>query len=245
MLTSSRGWLRGGLLVAGASLVFACTSEVTVFSDGVNAGSDSGDDGAMATGSGPSTSSGSSTPSTGSTSPDGSGGTSSTGSGPASGSGGSDSTTGAGAGSSMTTGSGGPNAMALECGNSTCPVGGENSCCWDNYEQHGQPQAQCAVGGIDDDDCMTPHNNAGYETRIECQLPSHCPAGQLCCALREDANTALYDETSCQQDCAYPHIVLCDQNTVCPDLPTQGGSVQGVCKQSQLLPSNYTVCGYP
>jgi hypothetical protein len=142
----------------------------------------------------------------------------------------------------------------LDCGDELCPVGENSACCWDPYQAYGQPQATCVTGSIANDQCATLHDSSGIETLITCQTPLQCGASQTCCADREtvqlqNQQVTLYMETSCQTSCNFPDIQLCNDlnsSADCPMLPTQGGgSVQGVCQQSQLLPPGYYVCGYP
>ncbi len=90
-------------------------------------------------------------------------------------------------------------------------------------------------------------DNAGLETRIECAGPAYCP-GQVCCGRRKffqanGQNMAVYDQLTCESQCAYPDIIVCDAQTQCPDLPGENGNppVKSVCQQSQLLPGGYTV----
>ena len=154
-------------------------------------------------------------------------------------------------------GQGGEPPMAtLECGNQLCPVAGDNACCFDRYQIYGQPQAECVMGPVASDGCTTsmPGENGpgGFETRIECQVPEHCP-GQICCGQREafqqmGQTYGYYESVTCVNECSYPNIVLCATPGLemgCPMLPSQNGPVQSVCQQSSLLPTGYYVCGYP
>jgi hypothetical protein len=144
------------------------------------------------------------------------------------------------------TGSGQP--AMLACGDSSCPVGEDSACCWDDKNFHGQPQAECVTGDPDEDNCATSEDNPpGAETRIECQQPSHCEAGEVCCGERHSQMGVgtWYSETVCADDCDWPDIQLCEPGYVCPTIETMGGPVQLVCKPSQLLPPGYMVCGFP
>jgi len=135
----------------------------------------------------------------------------------------------------------------LACGNTSCQVGGDNACCWDSKEWYDPPQAECVSGPIDADSCRTAHTNAGTETRIECQLPSHCSNGEICCGWRISTEQygTWYAETACKQECDWPDIELCDDNYDCPTVNTNQGQVKLVCKASTLLPAGYLVCGLP
>lgn len=162
-----------------------------------------------------------------------------------------------------TTGGGGPGGSGtggeppgdfLDCGNTTCPLQQGSACCWDEHGQHGEPQAECVTGSFTEDDCLTAVEGDmfGFETRIECQVPDHCATG-ICCANRRQSQTvgSLYISVACSDECDIFEggIQLCDNpgdTAGCPLLPTQnGGDVQSVCGQSQLLPTGYFVCGYP
>lgn len=163
--------------------------------------------------------------------------------------GGGPSTGGASSGGSAVGGSGGapPQADKLACGNQACPLGGNNACCWDEYELHAPPQAECVSGGVQMDNCFTHVGNDGMETRIECQLPSHCNSG-LCCARREffGAANAVYTDLECANACDWPDVTVCDPaSPSCPLIDVEGQTVQSTCKPSELLPPGYYVCGLP
>ncbi len=157
-----------------------------------------------------------------------------------------------------TTGEGG-NAPVLACGDTSCAVqSDDDACCWDNYMVYGPPQGECVMGAVPSDGCTTSHpdenGQPGVETRIECQTSAHCAMGEVCCGTRRQASSggqtfSYYERVTCETTCEYPSIKLCDtlqDSPSCPMLPTGGGgSVQGVCQSSQLLPSGYLVCGYP
>jgi hypothetical protein len=122
---------------------------------------------------------------------------------------------------------------------------GQESCCWDANQWNGAPQGECVTGGVFTDNCNTDYVlfvEAGAETRIECQLPEHCP-GQVCCGHRnvygqgEDA-FVYYDITTCQSTCDNDDRILC--NPMGPD-DCPGGSS---CNPSTLLPSGYHVCSF-
>jgi hypothetical protein len=76
-------------------------------------------------------------------------------------------------------------------------------------------------------------------TRIECQLPSHCGSGEICCG---SPRRGYYLEVSCQRACARDDVRLCDpENPVCPRVDGE----QTVCRRSERLPGNYFVCMDP
>jgi hypothetical protein len=155
---------------------------------------------------------------------------------------------GGAAGSAGSAGAGGSPTL-LDCGPTQCTLGGESACCWDNYELHGRPRAECVTGPPRMDGCYTTEDGGiGLETRIECQLADHCPRGQICCGdLRTYRNAPYFEAVRCQPICRFPDIELCHEAAYdCPEIPLQqGGTVKGQCQQSQLLPSGYQVCGYP
>ena len=100
---------------------------------------------------------------------------------------------------------------------------------------------------MDMDDCHTAEtSDAGLETRIECQLPAHCPQGQVCCGQRAQlSGQTVYVHVTCESQCEWTDVTLCDpQAPVCPEIETQGGKVQTTCVDSGLLPDGYFVCGF-
>jgi hypothetical protein len=134
----------------------------------------------------------------------------------------------------------------LACGDTSCPVGGQNACCFDNYKVNPAPQAECVSGPVENDNCFT--GQGQFETRIECQLPEHCPAGTVCCGdLNSTQNGNWYSIVRCVAQCPYPgEITLCDPaSPQCPVVMTQNGQVQTVCQQSSILPDGYSVCRVP
>jgi hypothetical protein len=152
---------------------------------------------------------------------------------------------------SVTTTSTGPSGPTLDCGPRDCPQGGQSACCWDQYQQAPPPQAECVDGPPESDGCLTELVNGGIETRIECQIPDHCGAGTVCCGERvtfqsNGANYAYYVQLTCQSECNWPDIELCDLgNPICPLVTIDGIPTQTVCKPSGLLPPGYFVCGTP
>jgi hypothetical protein len=148
--------------------------------------------------------------------------------------------------SSMASSSSGGPVATLACGDMTCPVGGQNACCYDEYELNGAPQAECVSGPPADDNCSASQD--GYETRIECQLPEHCPADMICCAdLKQTQNGNWYSTLACATECTWPgNRVICDpMNPDCPLVPFEGQQVQTVCQASNILPDGYSICRTP
>jgi len=147
--------------------------------------------------------------------------------------------------SSMASSSSGGPVVTLACGNTTCEVGGQNACCYDEYEVNGDPQAECVSGPADNDNCST--EQGGYETRIECQLPEHCPAGTVCCAdLNQTQNGNWYSTLMCATECSWPgNRVVCSADADCPVVTFQGQQVQTVCQPSTILPDGYMICRTP
>ena len=150
-----------------------------------------------------------------------------------------------------------PMQNTITCGsNLTCNVDKGEACCWDNLNLLDGPQNKCVTGPLDNDGCNTLQVGFGPETRINCQDESDCGAEQVCCARRKQffANGkqySVYDQVACENNCSLDKnnqkFVICVPNvTQCPLLPTDKNQwVQSVCKESQLLPSGYYVCGYP
>jgi hypothetical protein len=136
----------------------------------------------------------------------------------------------------------------LDCGGTTCPLGNQNACCWSKF---GMPMASgvCVQGPPDSDGCKTFVAQDGLQTRLECQTSAQCNQG-TCCGHRTlfNGQNFFYDLVSCADTCAASDVTLCDPTNpadVCPKVNTQGGPVQGVCKQSSSLPPGYFVCVAP
>jgi hypothetical protein len=219
------------------SAVIACGSKDQLFGGGGS--SDGGSAGAPDTSSSSSTDASTTQASTG-----GGGSTSSSG-----GSG------GATTSQSTTTGPGG--GSSIDCGQTSCSFGGDSACCWDLYQQYGMPYAECVMGSVENDGCSTTMpgepGEPGIETRIECQTTSQCGGGQVCCGHREQffsggQQYTYYESLTCQASCQWPDITMCDDlqwSGNCPMVDGPNGPVQGECKQSDLLPPGYIVCGTP
>lgn len=135
------------------------------------------------------------------------------------------------------TGSGDPPGDTVDCGSQSCSIDQGGICCWTDVTDSGT----CASG---DGSCQNTTFGT-TKTAIECQLPSQCDTGQICCAHR-DFDGAPYDSTSCDDNCYLPDRYLCDPNAPdCPVYQDQGGNpLQSTCKASTLLPPGYFVCGF-
>ncbi|MEP7121876.1 MAG: hypothetical protein ABJE95_13230 [Byssovorax sp.] len=139
--------------------------------------------------------------------------------------------------------------QTLGCGNVTCPLGGENACCWSKF---GMPMASgtCVDAPAASDGCKTFVAQDGLQSRIECQTSAQCAQGSTCCGHRTPFNgqNFFYDLVTCVDACPMSDVTFCDPNNpadVCPMVNTQNGPVQGVCKSSISLPPGYFVCGSP
>ncbi len=161
------------------------------------------------------------------------------------------STTSASVGSATTasaSSSSGGVVQTLDCGGGTCPLGDENACCWSKF---GMPMASgmCVKGPPDSDGCKTFVAPDGLQARLECQTSAQCDQG-TCCGHRTAFNgqNFFYDLVTCVDTCPGSDVTLCDPTNpadICPKVNTQGGPVQGVCKQSSSLPPGYFVCSAP
>jgi hypothetical protein len=149
---------------------------------------------------------------------------------------------GAGGGGATTTGPGGP--TTIDCGSATCPHGGESACCWDGVTRN---TGECIEGAPSDLTCNTGLSPDGLKTRIECQVPSQCELGEICCAIRDSAGgQPRYTSLTCAAQCDWPNFHVCAPNdSICPVVRTETGAVQTVCGRSQRLPDSYFVCGVP
>lgn len=161
-------------------------------------------------------------------------------------------TSGSNAGSSSSssassTSNGAPIMGDIACGSEICPIGVESACCSDHYKMNSNPFVECINGPPSNDGCNTAGGASGYETRIECQLPAHCPPGTVCCGNIETILMVAtwYPTLSCTTSCIWPDTVVCDSmspNNDCPIVNDNGKMVQTACATSELLPPNYTVC---
>jgi hypothetical protein len=132
--------------------------------------------------------------------------------------------------------------FTVACGATDCPVDGQSACCWDDYELNEGPQGECVKGPPDGDECDTEFHQrsfTGAETRIECQLPSHCTGGDVCCGDRVivDQTSAFYATTQCQSQCDDPDRILCS-----PLEPSSTCPLGMFCTPSTLLPPGYHIC---
>jgi hypothetical protein len=150
------------------------------------------------------------------------------------------------ASSSVASSSGVPIMGDLACDATTCPLGPESACCSDHYHTNSPPFVECINGPPSDDGCNTAGGANGYETRIECQIPAHCPPGTICCGNIETvAVLTWYTTLSCAVSCTWPDTVACDPmnpNNDCPLVNDNGMMVQTTCATSDLLPPSYAVC---
>ena len=145
-----------------------------------------------------------------------------------------------------------PPPVMVTCGDVLCPVEGQSACCWDEYEFNAAPRGECVTGPDDNDNCATDFGNPdqgvpGFETRIECQIPAHCPEGTVCCGeLTQTNNGNWYNLTRCAATCEYgPHRVLCDPqapDSDCPMVDIGNGPEQPNCLPSTILPDGYFIC---
>ncbi len=135
----------------------------------------------------------------------------------------------------------------LACGGTTCALGDDSACCWSKFKM--PASGACVQAPPETDGCKTFVADDGLQTRIECQIGAQCDGG-VCCGHRTFFNQQnfFYDLVSCADACGASDITLCDPTNaadVCPKINTQGGPVQGVCKQSGSLPAGYFVCSVP
>lgn len=152
-------------------------------------------------------------------------------------------TGGAGTGGSGTGGAGGTGGgpitgITLACHNAgDCLVPPSSACCWYNGPQN-QDTGTCIQGPPDQATCNTsPNFPEGYRTRIECQLPSHCPQGTVCCG--NFVQGQYYADVTCQADCN--SVTLCDGTY--PDPAANPACQPGeMCQQSGSLPQGYFIC---
>lgn len=149
---------------------------------------------------------------------------------------------------SASSSTGGPVEM-LPCGDTTCPLGDLNACCWSKF---GMPMASgfCVQGPVDSDGCKTYVARDGLQTRLECQTSAECKQGGTCCGHRTYFNgqNFFYDLVSCIDTCPASDVKICDPANpadLCPKVSIQGNPVQTVCKQSGSLPPGYFVCALP
>lgn len=145
-------------------------------------------------------------------------------------------------------GSGGaPIVGDIICGASICPIGAGSACCHDEYATNPGPADECVLGPPETDNCNTAAGTTGFEARIECQLPSHCPTGTICCGAHSTSGGKnWYPTVSCQKECSYPFYPACDPNApmdTCPLVTDVNGTMfQLTCKQSLILPDGSFMC---
>jgi hypothetical protein len=153
----------------------------------------------------------------------------------------SSSTGGSGGSASGSGGSGGVPSFVVNCGMNDCTITSDEACCWDEYQQYSAPRAECVSGPVEMDDCVTSQTQGGgFETRIECQLPEHCPAGTVCCGdRRTDGSNFWYAQLTCETSCDDPDRVVCDLND------GSNCAAPFTCVDSSLLPNGYAICSTP
>lgn len=150
-------------------------------------------------------------------------------------------------GDTTSSSSSGPAPIMIDCNGISCPADATNACCWHNQGD----TSECVQGPADADNCNTAAQQGGFATRIECQLPEHCPEGTVCCGNRVPTQQGTYYESlTCQETCPSPDIVICgnegEEGPVCPYVvPTNAPPYQSLCKTSMLLPPGFLVCGQP
>jgi hypothetical protein len=84
----------------------------------------------------------------------------------------------------------------MACGASTCDAGGENECCWVNFN----PDAgQCAPQGC----------GFASAAELKCDDSADCPGGQKCCYGAGEAN--------CAANCQQGQVQLCTTTQECRD----------------------------
>lgn len=151
--------------------------------------------------------------------------------------------------SSSSSSSGIVNIADVECGGSLCTVGSQSSCCADHYMTNSDPFIECVKGPPGNDGCRTSGGANGYETRIKCQLPSHCPQGSVCCGNIEAISIMTwFVSLSCTTTCPWPDTIVCDPMSPtndCPIVNNNGNMVQTTCQAHELLPTGYFVCNLP
>jgi hypothetical protein len=148
--------------------------------------------------------------------------------------------------SASSSSSGTPIMGDVACGMGTCPIGAESACCSDHYQTNSSPFVECVKGPPGNDGCNTAGGANGYETRIKCQIPAHCPTGMVCCGnLDTIAVATWYTTLSCATTCTWPDTIVCDPmnpNNDCPIVNEAGNARQTICTVSDLLPPGYSVC---
>lgn len=153
---------------------------------------------------------------------------------------------GSGSSSSSSSSSGIVNIADVECGGSLCTVGSQSSCCSDHYMTNSSPFIECVNGPPGNDGCRTSGGANGFETRIKCQWPSHCPQDSVCCGNIETVSIMTwFVSLACTTTCTWPDTIACDpmgQPTDCPIINDNGNMIQTTCQAEGLLPTGYFVC---
>lgn len=135
--------------------------------------------------------------------------------------------------------SGDPPDETVDCGGQSCSIGQGGICCWIDAVNTGT----CAPGPSA---CENTGTIGNVKTAIECQLPSQCDSGEICCAHRYyDSGGSPYESTSCDSTCELYDLYLCDPAAPeCPVYQDANGPIPTSCKASTLLPPGYFVCGF-
>lgn len=140
--------------------------------------------------------------------------------------------------------------FVLDCGGQQCQSDTQ-ACCWDEHGTGGPKEyGKCVATPVTMDQCNNDLSIEGAQSIIECQSPSHCTGGQICCGNRVviQQQAYYYDVVACVDSCDYPDLVLCDgigEDAPCPVVLSAGQMVQTQCEPSTLLPPGYFVCGVP
>lgn len=142
----------------------------------------------------------------------------------AAGAGVSTSSSGGGQGDTTSSSSGGANDVTVDCGANTCSVSEGDQCCYDTFLS----QTECV------------DQNAGCAgfavVTIQCQSPSDCEGGLVCCGQRVDASQP-YTGLFCVDECEEPNVLMCDPNGApCP------GADGAQCMGDIWLPPDYFSC---
>lgn len=134
----------------------------------------------------------------------------------------------------------------IDCGADQCQSPGQ-ICCWDKYGigTGDAESGQCKDSPVSPQDCDSKIEQGGVQTVISCQNEDECPNGQVCCGDVVQfqggggQTISYYPAVECRAQCDWPSRTMCNQ----PGDPICTGGT--VCKQSQLLPQGFFVCGMP
>jgi hypothetical protein len=126
----------------------------------------------------------------------------------------------------------------IQCGNSSCPAGGNNACCIDARFTENPPYEECVDAPFDADGCNTQEDSTGDETRAECMDSSNCPGSQICCGTLYfigGNGPQTYEVMECKDACEVDDVQMCDPSVL-------GECQAGVCDQSGILPTGWHYC---